>query len=122
MKRDALAVALVIALALPAWADVQAGVDAYSRGDYATALQELEPLAEKGHAMAQFTLGLMYFKGQGVPQDYVRAHMWFNLAASRLTGPTRDKAAKNRDSVAAKMTPALVGEAQRLAREWKPKR
>ena len=33
-----------------------------------------------------------------------------------------DMAVKNRDIVAAKMTPAQIAEAQRLAREWKPKK
>ena len=49
-------------------------------------------------------------------QDYVLAHMWYNLAAAQDAGV----AAKNRDRVAAKMTPAQIAEAQRLAREWKP--
>ena len=159
MKRVALAVALLIGLATPSQADYLDGLRAYSRGDYATALQEFKPLAEKGHADAQSSLGLMYEKGQGVPQDYaesvkwyrkaaeqgnagaqnnlgvmydegravsqdyVRAHMWFNLAASRLEpGAAQDTAVKNRDIVAKRMTPAQTAEAQRLAREWKPKR
>jgi hypothetical protein len=49
--------------------------------------------------------------------DYVVAHQWFNLAAA-----TGAKDAKEmRDIVAAKMTSAQIAEAQRLAREWKPK-
>ena len=65
----------------------------------------------------------MYSKGQGVPQDYVQAHMWYNLAASRLPpGKDRDDSVKNRDIAAEKMTPAQIAEAQRLAREWKPKK
>ena len=36
--------------------------------------------AEQGYAKAQFNLGIMYGNGRGVPQDYVEAHMWFNLA------------------------------------------
>jgi len=65
----------------------------------------------------------MYEHGQGVPQDYVSAHMWLNLAAtSRATDPAaRDEAAKERDMLAAKMTPAQIAEAQRLASELKPK-
>ena len=64
----------------------------------------------------------MYGKGLGVPQDYVQAHMWNNLAASRFSpGERRDKAVKNRDIYAKKMTPAQITEAQKLAREWKPK-
>ncbi len=65
----------------------------------------------------------MYEQGQGVPQDYVQAHMWFNLAASRSPpGADHAKAVKNRDILAAKMTPAQIAEAQRMAREWKPKK
>ncbi len=37
----------IFCLAVPAWADFQAGVDAYQRGDYATALREWQPLAEQ---------------------------------------------------------------------------
>jgi hypothetical protein len=38
--------------------------------------------AEQGHAGAQSNLGVIYGEGQGVPQDYVLAHMWFSLAAA----------------------------------------
>ncbi len=64
----------------------------------------------------------MYGEGQGVPQDYVQAHMWYNLAASKHPlGEVRNKAVKTRDILAEKMTPAQIAEAQKLAREWKPK-
>ena len=96
---------------------------AYQRGDYATAIRELRPLAEQGVAEGQFLLGVMYDKGLGVPQDYVQAHMWYNLAASRRPpGEYRDISVKSRDIVAEKMTPAQISEAQKLAREWKPKK
>ncbi len=49
---------------------------AYQRGDYATTIRELRPLAEQGVAEAQFLLGVMYDKGQGVPQDYAEAVSW----------------------------------------------
>ncbi len=91
--------------------------------DYAEAVKWYRKAAEQGHASAQYSLGLMYVEGRAVPQDYVRAHMWFNLADSRSEpGADQDRAVKNRDIVAAKMTPAQIAEAQRLAREWKPKR
>ncbi len=76
-------VGLDLMLATPVWADFQAGVDAYERGDYDTALKEWRPLAEQGHASAQFTLGGMYDKGHGVPQDYQEAVRWFRLAAEQ---------------------------------------
>ncbi len=80
-------------------------------------------LAEQGHAEAQNKLGIMYQNGKGVPQDDAHAYMWFKLAASRLRpGEGRDIAVKNRDDVAMRMTPAQISEAQKLAREWRPKK
>ena len=72
--------------------------------------------AEQGHPEAPYILGVMYADGRGVPQDYVEAHMWLNLAASRLTGEKREGAVRGRDLVAGQMTPAQFAEAQRLAR------
>ncbi|MBI4634355.1 MAG: sel1 repeat family protein [Deltaproteobacteria bacterium] len=48
---------------------------------YEATLRELKPLAEQGQASAQFKLGLMYYKGQSLPQDYTEALKWFRLAA-----------------------------------------
>ena len=56
--------------------------------------------AEQGDADAQYNLGVMYENGDGVPQDYVRAHMWVNLGASNgVTGGagSRDRLAKKND-------------------------
>ena len=54
--------------------------------------------------------------GQAVSQDYVAAHMWFNLAAA---GGVKD-APTNRDLVAAKMTPQQIAEAEKRFTEWRP--
>jgi TPR repeat protein len=92
--------------------------------DYAEVVKWSRLAAEQGVAEAQFHLGFMYASGQGVPQDFVRAHMWSNLAASRFPASQlemRDNAVKLRDPTAALMTPAQIAEAQKLAREWKPK-
>jgi uncharacterized protein len=56
---------------------------AYNKGDYATALRLVRPLAERGHATAQNNLGFMYDKGQGVPQDYAAAMGWYRKAAEQ---------------------------------------
>ena len=91
--------------------------------DYAKALQWYRKAAKQGVAEAQYNLGIMYGNGEGVPQDYAQAHMWSNLAASSFPlGEDRDRAAKNRDIVAERMTPAQISEAQKLAREWRPKK
>jgi hypothetical protein len=70
--------------------------------------------AEQGHAGAQSNLGAIYGEGQGVPQDYVLAHMWFSLAAAE----GNEKAVQNRDLAEKRMTPAEMSKAERLAREW----
>ena len=64
-------------------ADFRAGVEAYKRGDYATAYKEWLPLAEQGHARAQFFLGGMYAGGEGVPEDDAAAVKWFRKAAEQ---------------------------------------
>ena len=82
------------------------GYSALNEGDYTTALQLFRPLAnegnvaarkaiaiindyclhaDKGNGLAQFSLGFIYERGLGLPQDYVRAHMWFSLAAAQGT-------------------------------------
>ncbi len=87
--------------------------------DDAEAVRWFRKSAEQGNATGLNNLGVLYSIGQGVPQDYVQAHMWINLAVSRSPpGEVRDKAAALRDGLASKMTPAQIAEAQRLAREW----
>ncbi len=110
-------IGLVLAVAAPAPAqaqDFQRGAAAWLIGDYETALSEWRPLAEAGIAEAQSWLGIMYANGQGVPQDYVQAHMWYSLAA--LRGDVQAK--KNRELLAEEMSPDQIAEAARLARKW----
>ncbi|MGO9017810.1 MAG: hypothetical protein ACLQVJ_05585 [Syntrophobacteraceae bacterium] len=78
--------------------------------------------AKDGKNDAQYQLGLMYANGRDVngkdfPKNLVNAHMWLNLAAAQGNLTAQD----NRDIIAEEMTPAQIAEAQRLAREWKPK-
>ncbi len=71
----------IVCLAVPAWADFQAGMDAYNRHDYPTALREWRPLAEQGVAEAQYKFGMLYSMGNGVPLDLVQARQWWEKAA-----------------------------------------
>jgi TPR repeat protein len=64
-------------------ADFQKGLEAAQRGDFATSLREWKPLGEQGHASAQYNLGVMYDKGDGVVQDYKTAVKWYTLAAEQ---------------------------------------
>jgi uncharacterized protein len=86
--------------------------------DLAEAVKWFRGGADQGDAWAQNQLGRLYYEGQGVPQDYVSAHMWFNLAAAAGHTP----GAESRDDIARQMTAAQIAEAQKLAREWKPKK
>jgi len=90
--------------------------------DYAEAAKWLRKAAEQGNANAQYYLGMAYSNGKGVTQDYVQAYMWCDLSAAVLTGELRETASKLRDAIAKKMTTQQIAEAQRLAREWKPKK
>ncbi len=85
--------------------------------DFAAAAKLFRLAAEQGRAVAQNELGDMYSSGRGVPQDYVAAYMWLSLAAAQ----DDHAAALRRDRIAKLMTPAQIEQAQKLAREWKPK-
>ena len=86
--------------------------------DYKEAVKWLRKAADQGHVFSQTTLGTVYAEGvQGVVEkDYPQALMWFILAAAR----SDMEALEFRDSLANRMTPAQITEAQTLAREFKP--
>ena len=89
MTRVLFAAVLSLWLTTSAWAGFDEGVAAYDRGDYATAFEEMLPIAEQGHASAQFNLGNRYANGEGVPQDYAVAMKWYRLAAEQ--GPVQPR-------------------------------
>ncbi len=74
---------LALAGSVLAAADFAAGVAAYEKGDYAAALKQWQPLADEGNATAQFNIGLLYYDGRGVPQNYSDAAQWFKRAAEQ---------------------------------------
>ena len=112
----ALALAAVLASASPAWADYEAGQQAWDAGRFTEAVSEWEAAADDGDRRAMLALGRAFVKGLGVPQDYVEAHKWLNLAASRGDA----QAAAQRDALAEKMTVEEQAEARKLARAWHP--
>ncbi len=84
LRTGFLALAIILAQVVPAVAGpFEDGLAAYQRGDYATSLRIWRPLAEQGHAQAQNNLGLIYDRGQGVPQDYRGAMRWYRKAADQ---------------------------------------
>ena len=91
---------------------------AYDTGNYKEAIKLFKPLAQQGDASAQFYLGLMYGAGQGVPQNYVLAHMWESIAANQVPkNEVQQNAASYRDSIAHKMSAHQIAAAQDIARK-----
>ncbi len=64
----------------------QKGLTAYKNKDYAIAIAEWEPIAQKGYGGAAYKLGKIYQLGQGVPQDYGKAIKWFERAGKGRYG------------------------------------
>jgi TPR repeat protein len=91
------------------WED---GMAAYNRGDYVPAIRLFRPLAEQGNAKAQSVLGVMFRRGEGVPRNSARAHMWFSFAAAR--GDAAAKAGLR--EVSRTMTHEEISQAEAMAR------
>jgi TPR repeat protein len=90
------------------------------QGEITMASFELSELvaAERGDAPATsemlFELGMMYSTGRSVPADLVTAHKWFNVSAMK----GHAEAIRLRREIAAEMSDAEIGRAQRAARDW----
>ena len=82
------------------------GEAAYMRGDYATALWILRPLAEQGNAIAQDSLAGMYVWGSGVSQDWVQAAVWARKAAGVGPSGRTDRRRRIDPGHASKLWPA----------------
>ena len=66
-----------------AFAGLDEGLAAINAKNYKLALEELKPLADNGDVLAQTNLGILYEKGQGVAQDYMKATELFLKAAQK---------------------------------------
>ena len=90
-KHAIIAIILMLSFAPPVAAgpleETDAADAAYAKGDYATALRLLRPLADQGDAVAQYNLGVMHANGHGVPQNYAEAAKWYRLAADQGDAP-----------------------------------
>jgi hypothetical protein len=83
MRKIALT-ALLLAMATNAHAQsVTAGIEAWQRADYDSAVKIWRPLAEAGDADAAFNLGQAYRLGRGVPISLAAAQTWLERAARK---------------------------------------
>src|SRR5262249_61388897 len=82
LKHAFAAVLLMLGLAAPVAAGpLEDGYTAYTRGDFATAMRLMRPLADQGLVTAQTVVGLMYYFNYG--GGYLSAYMWFKLAGGQ---------------------------------------
>jgi hypothetical protein len=87
--------------------------------DYAQAALRYRKAAEQGDAWAQYNLGVLYYKGRGVPQDFAKAYFWSDLAAAgKLNALDMERVAKLRDDSASILTPAELSREQERLRKW----
>ena len=87
--------------------------------DYGKAVKWFREAAEQRHVYAQVTLGTIYAEGirGAIEEDRPQALMWFIFASAQ-----GDKEAMEfRDVLASRMTPSEIAEAQKMAREFKPR-
>jgi hypothetical protein len=83
MIRGLLFCIALLVVALPSLADTASGIAALNRGDYAAALAQLKPEAEKGDPAAQVKYGVMLVHGHGVARDVNAAIEWFRKSAAQ---------------------------------------
>ncbi|MBM3513866.1 MAG: hypothetical protein FJX59_09135 [Alphaproteobacteria bacterium] len=91
--------------------------------DDAAALRLYRRAAESGYALAQYSLAGMYDKGEGASPSLVEAYTWYALSIERFPVDDLDhrgKAAKGRDGVAARLTPAQLADAKARVAAWTP--
>lgn len=65
------------------WRVSLAAIDAYSEGNYREAYLRWMEMARRGDAYAQKNIGLLFYYGRGVSQDYAEAARWYRYAAER---------------------------------------
>ena len=119
IRRMTIASVLMIGLVQPASADFNRGMSAFTLEDYSTALREWRSAGRAGDARAQQAIGYLYMAGKGVPQDFAKAHKWFEIAAANLPpGEARGRATRLRDLTAAKLSSETYNGVHKLALKW----
>jgi len=114
LKKLLAGTALGLILAGPAFAGFETGIDAYSKANYGTAFQEFNAAARSGDPASQYMLGQLYQEGLGAPKDYVQAHMWYDLAASK----GQDRAEEAMRTLERYMTSGQIADARIMTTRW----
>ena len=102
--------------AFQAAADYYDGLRAYDAGRFSAAVRHWKRSADTGDIKSQLRLAVQFEVGKGVPQNFIRAHLYYNLAAAQGSAPAR----RARDRLARRMTKTDIAQAQHLAATWRP--
>ena len=92
--------------------------ESYLSGSYDNAYKGFIKLSKHGSSVSQYYLGIMYLNGIGVLQDFRRAHLWLNIAASQ----GHKKARPRLEKLTQNMTADQIEKAQKRARRWMAKK
>jgi TPR repeat protein len=95
--------------------DLQEGLRAYAQRNYAGALRLWAPLAQRGDTAAQYNIGRLYARGEGVARDLPEAYKWFTLSAAG----GRREGEQARQAIVRSMTPVQQAEGMRRAEAWR---
>jgi TPR repeat protein len=100
---------------------MQIGGITFAEQNYSEAVRWYKMAAVQEYNLAQLKLALMYLQGKGVPQSYVSAHMWFNIAAATDTSKYVRKEGKApgdvaRDNIERNMTSTEISQARHRAK------
>ncbi|MCP4328058.1 MAG: SEL1-like repeat protein [Alphaproteobacteria bacterium] len=109
-----LLIVMLLQSAPSATADYYDGLRAYDAKDFAAALAEWRPASDAGDAQSQFRLAELLEHGLGTPQNFVRAHLYYNLAGAQ----GNEEARARRDAIGEMMTGEELAEARKLAADW----
>lgn len=122
-----LAATLALTICTALWADFDQGLSAYRAGDFERAFKEFHASATSGHPTAQFNVGVLYYRGEGVERNVIRAYGWIELATQHRGN---EELLEAQEVLALMLTPeeiqAGLRDAERLARnhdlDYRPSR
>jgi TPR repeat protein len=79
-------------------------------------LKKTTKLAESGNINAQYNIGLMYYNGDGVPKNVIKAYVWWSIASANGDEDSKEWL----EELRTEMTPQQISQAQNEAAElWK---
>lgn len=93
------------------------GANAFTHHEYSFAIDMYQVAASWAYKPAEYNLGVMYARGQGIPADLPRAMAWMTLAAER----NESAYVRARELIRTQLTPTQVAEAKVILQQLTPR-